>query len=93
VQIGKCLSCGVKGYFLALYSCVVCGKNGCEKCLTYVLTLELSDSQNNKESERVWVCSEECNNEFKEDFGTVEKEIIIDLKKLLKITRCASQNK
>jgi len=58
-----------------------------------MLTLELCDNQNNKESERVWVCSEECNNKFKEDFGTAEKEIMLDLKKLLEIMRWAPLNK
>lgn len=67
---------------LTFASMHACGTDGCKNCLIYVATLELRDSQNNTESEKVWVCSEACYRRFKKDSGTDEKEVLIDFKKL-----------
>ena len=85
----NCKRCGTsKDYFSVPYTCVVCGTYGCKNCLIYVATLELRDNQNNIESEKVWVCSKTCYQKFRKDFGTEEKEVLIDLKKLLGVLKC-----
>lgn len=58
--MGKCPKCGNSKLFLKTKKCAVCGKEGCDKCMHYLLTIG---------AEHVWLtdwwaCSDKCYAEF-----------------------------
>jgi len=59
--MGKCPNCGNKRWFLRTYKCFVCEREGCENCLSPLLTFPFQGNVS-----RWWVCSDKCRQSFKE---------------------------
>jgi hypothetical protein len=74
--MGKCPNCGNKGIFLKTVKCKVCGKEGCEKCSIYLLSIRahVSDAEGYtlQEWEKWYACSERCREAFA---GKIKDEI------------------
>jgi hypothetical protein len=55
--MAKCPNCQRSSFFFKKVTCIVCGKRGCEKCLTFLLTIV---DKYGSQLEYVHVCSKEC---------------------------------
>lgn len=62
--MGKCPNCGKGGFLAKTVNCKVCGKEGCEKCLTYIFSIrgveETQDGHTGKNWDYWYVCSNVC---------------------------------
>jgi DNA-directed RNA polymerase subunit RPC12/RpoP len=62
--MGKCPNCGNKGVFLKTVNCKTCGKEGCEKCFIYLLSIYASiwdkEGYGVREWEKWYACSDQC---------------------------------
>jgi len=80
--MGKCPNCGKQALLLRTKKCLSCGKECCERCASYLLTINTRDK---------WACSAQCRNKFEEqvlnyplenigtDTGTEFKSVEIEL--------------
>lgn len=67
--MGKCPNCGNSGLFLKTKKCKICGKEGCEKCLTLLFEIydhvhSDSDSTDERTLDKWYTCSDDCLTRF-----------------------------
>jgi DNA-directed RNA polymerase subunit RPC12/RpoP len=80
VKMGRCPNCQRSSFFLKKASCLVCGKQGCESCFTFIF--RIVDELGSKLQD-AYVCSESCfesiatqiNNQIKPSEITVDNVI------------------
>lgn len=63
ISMGKCPNCSNSGLFLKTTKCIICGKEGCNKCFSEFFKL-IEDGRSDDDSpstvSRGYFCSDEC---------------------------------
>lgn len=64
--MGKCSNCGNEALLLRKKKCLSCGKECCQKCAFYVLTIIDTSRAPVRQVEDKWACSAACRKRFEE---------------------------
>ncbi|MCJ7423498.1 hypothetical protein MUP01_04415 [Candidatus Bathyarchaeota archaeon] len=74
--MGKCSTCGNSGFLLKTYNCLVCRKQGCEKCLITGLRL-FAHEEGYVHKTDILFCSQACYEKF--TWGLIEQHLVDSL--------------